>query len=208
MNILIGDDHSVVRRGLKAILGEAYPNADIEEAIDGSDLLKKAVSREWQIIISDITMPDLSGLEVVKKIKELKPRIPVLILSIHSAEHYATRVLKAGAAGYLTKESATEELVNAVKHIISGRKYITPEIAEMFVDQHMETSKTELHKALSDREFEVLKLIASGKTSSEIADMLVLSINTISTYRSRILEKMRMANNAELTKYAISKGLA
>ncbi len=209
MNILIADDHSVVRRGLKTILVDAFPNATIEEASDGIELLNKALEQDWSIIVSDISMPGKTGIEVVKELKELKPKQKVLILSVHAAEQYAVRTLKAGAAGYLTKESAPEELVKAIEHIMGGRKYITPEIAEILVNINIDNSGSrQPHEALSDREFEVLKLIASGKTVSEIADILSLSIHTISTYRSRILEKMQMKNNAELTKYAISNSLA
>ena len=209
MTILIGDDHSVVRRGLRNILNDAFPFAQIEEASDGIELLDKALDQEWSIIISDITMPGKTGIEVLKELKETKPKQPVLILSVHAPEQYAVRTLKAGAAGYLTKESAPDELVKAVQHILSGRKYITSEIAELLVDVNSnEDSNKKLHEILSDREFEVLKLIASGKTVSQIAEILSLSIHTISTYRSRILEKMRMSTNAELTKYAITNQLA
>ncbi len=209
MTILIGDDHSVVRRGLRNILNDAFPFAQIEEASDGIELLDKALEQEWSIIISDITMPGKTGIEVLKELKETKPKQPVLILSVHAPEQYAVRTLKAGAAGYLTKESAPDELVKAVQHILSGRKYITSEIAELLVDVNSnEDSNKKLHEILSDREFEVLKLIASGKTVSQIAEILSLSIHTISTYRSRILEKMRMSTNAELTKYAITNQLA
>jgi len=209
MTILIGDDHSVVRRGLRNILNDAFPFAQIEEASDGIELLDKALEQEWSIIISDITMPGKTGIEVLKELKETKPKQPVLILSVHAPEQYAVRTLKAGAAGYLTKESAPDELVKAVQHILSGRKYITSDIAELLVDVNSnEDSNKKLHEILSDREFEVLKLIASGKTVSQIAEILSLSIHTISTYRSRILEKMRMSTNAELTKYAITNQLA
>ena len=209
MTILIGDDHSVVRRGLRNILNDAFPFAQIEEASDGIELLDKALDQEWSIIISDITMPGKTGIEVLKELKETKPKQPVLILSVHAPEQYAVRTLKAGAAGYLTKESAPDELVKAVQHILSGRKYITSEIAELLVDVNSnEDSNKKLHEILSDREFEVLKLIASGKTVSQIAEILSLSIHTIRTYRSRILEKMRMSTNAELTKYAITNQLA
>ena len=209
MTILIGDDHSVVRRGLRNILNDAFPFAQIEEASDGIELLDKALDQEWSIIISDITMPGKTGIEVLKELKETKPKQPVLILSVHAPEQDAVRTLKAGAAGYLTKESAPDELVKAVQHILSGRKYITSEIAELLVDVNSnEDSNKKLHEILSDREFEVLKLIASGKTVSQIAEILSLSIHTISTYRSRILEKMRMSTNAELTKYAITNQLA
>jgi len=209
MNILIGDDHSVVRRGLRNILNDAFPFAQIEEAADGNELLEKALSEDWSIIISDITMPGKTGIEVLKELKETKPKQPVLILSVHAPEQYAVRTLKAGAAGYLTKESAPDELVKAVQHILSGRKYITSEIAELLVDVNSnDDSSKKLHEILSDREFEVLKLIASGKTVSQVAEILSLSIHTISTYRSRILEKMRMSTNAEITKYAITNQLA
>ena len=208
MNILIGDDHSIVRKGLRAILLDAFPNAHIEEANDGVEILKKVLKKKWSIIISDISMPNKSGLEVLKEIKQISPKTPVLILSVHSPDQYAVRTLKAGASGYLTKESAPEELVKIVKHILSGHKYISPEIAEILVDYHADEHGLALHETLSDREFEVLKLIASGKTISEIGSTLTLSINTISTYRSRILEKMKMKTNAELTKYAVTNNLA
>jgi DNA-binding NarL/FixJ family response regulator len=209
MNILIGDDHGVVRRGLKTILNEAFPFAQIEEAADGIELLQKALAQDWSIIISDITMPGKTGIEVLKELKETKPKQSVLMLSVHAPEQYAVRTLKAGASGYLTKESAPDELVKAVQHILSGRKYITPEIAELLIDVNSgEDSNKKIHESLSDREFEVLKLIASGKTVSQIAEILSLSIHTISTYRSRILEKMHMSTNAELTKYAITNQLA
>jgi len=207
MKILIGDDHSVVRKGLRMILSDAFPSAFIEEAVDGSDLLNKLPHHDWNIIISDISMPGRSGIEIVKQVKEQKPNIPVLILSVHAPEQYAVRMLKAGASGYLTKESAPEELIKAINQILNGKKYITSEIAEMLVDFRAENIDAKAHEILSDREYEVLKLIASGKTVSEIAGILLLSINTISTYRSRILEKMHMNTNAELTKYAITQGL-
>ncbi|MDE3234916.1 MAG: response regulator transcription factor [Bacteroidota bacterium] len=207
MNILIGDDHSVVRKGLRLILADAFPDAFIEEASDGNQIIEKLFLKDWNIIISDISMPGKSGIEITKKAKELLPKVPVLILSVHAPEQYAVRLLKAGAAGYLTKESAPEELVNAVNQILGGRKYITPEIADLLIDYKGDATETKKHEILSDREFEVLKLIASGKTVSEIAEILSLSINTISTYRARILEKMSMNTNAELTKYAVTYGL-
>lgn len=209
MTILIGDDHSVVRKGLRTILNEAYPSAQIEEACDGTELLDKALQQNWDIVISDISMPGLNGIEVLKEIKEIKPKQPILMLSIHTPEQYAVRTLKAGASGYLSKESAPEELVIAINHILSGRKYITPEIAELLLNTKSNGGiHLNPHESLSDREFEVLKLIASGKTVSQIAEILFLSIHTISTYRSRILEKMQMTTNAELTKYAITNQLA
>ena len=207
MKILIGDDHSVVRRGLKMIILEAYPNAMIEEATDGAEVLQLLNKANWDIIISDISMPGRSGVEIIKLVKEQAPKIPILILSVHAAEQYAVRTLKAGASGYLTKESAPEELVKAIKQIVSGRRYITPDIADLLVDQHTKNDSDEPHKQLSNREFEVMKMIASGKKISDIAEILFLSINTISTYRTRILEKMGLASNAELTRYALTNNL-
>lgn len=208
MKILIGDDHSVVRRGLKMIILEEFPNALIQEAIDGADVLKMLDDQSWDIIISDISMPGRSGVEIIKLIKELAPKIPILVLSVHAAEHYAVRTLKVGASGYLTKGSAPEELVKAIKQIVSGRRYITPDIADLLVDQQGGLQDdNSLHKQLSNREFEVMKMIAEGKKVSDIADKLSLSINTISTYRARILEKMGMVSNAELIKYVMVNGL-
>jgi DNA-binding NarL/FixJ family response regulator len=206
MKILIADDHSVVRRGLTMIIKDAYPFATVTEVADGTDLLKEVDKNDWNIIISDISMPGRSGIEMIKEIKDLAPKIPILILSVHAAEQYAVRTIKAGASGYLNKESAPEELVKAIDQILSGRKYITAEVAEMLADS-LNTNSEKPHTQLSDREFEVLKQIASGKTVSEIAEVLFLSPNTISTYRSRILEKMNMHSNAELTHYAISNKL-
>ncbi|MFY7899294.1 MAG: response regulator [Chitinophagaceae bacterium] len=209
MHILIGDDHSVVRKGLKMIIEDAYPNAVIEEAQDGADIIKKLSKRnDWTVIVSDISMPGRSGLEIIKYVKENLPKVPVLILSVHAAEHYAVRTLKAGASGYLTKESAPEELVKAIRQITSGKKYITPEVAELLIEFQGDEMSDQPHKNLSDREFEVFKLIAKGHKISEIGEQLSLSINTISTYRTRILEKMHMTTNAELTKYVITHNLS
>ncbi len=207
MKILIGDDHSVVRRGLKMIIIEAYPEALVGEAADGTVLLNMLHKEKWDIIISDISMPGRNGLEIIKIIKEQTPTIPVLMLSMHAAEHYAVRALKSGASGYLTKESASDELIKAIKIIIAGKRYITQEIIDLLVEQNNDTHTTELlHKQLSNREFEVMKMLAEGKKVSDIAVVLSLSINTISTYRTRILEKMHFASNADLTKYALVKG--
>jgi len=206
MNILIGDDHGVVRKGLRIILSEAYPHAYIEEAVDGADLIKKIDNRKWSVIISDISMPGRSGLEIVKFVNEHYPKIPVLIMSMHAPEQYAVRTFKAGASGYLTKESAPEELVKAIEQVLIGKKYVTPDIAELLIQYHVNDDTEEPHKMLSDREIEVFVLIAKGKKITDIADELSLSVNTISTYRTRILEKMHMSSNAEIAKYAIRHG--
>ncbi len=207
MNILLADDHSIVRRGLKDILLEEFPNANFQEASDGQELIRKMRNDKFDIIISDVSMPGKNGLDALKVIKSEFPSIPVLILSIHPEELYAIRVLKAGASGYLTKESAPEELVEAVRMILNGRKYITPSLAEKMAS-NLGNNFTKLpHELLSDRELDVLKLIASGKAVSEIAIELSLSVNTISTYRSRLLEKMNLKSNSELTFYVISNNL-
>ena len=206
MNILIGDDHSVVRKGIRMILADAYPHSYIEEATDGADLIKKINSKPWTVIITDLSMPGRSGMEIVKFVKEHYPKIPVLILSIHAPEHYAVRAFKAGAAGYLTKETAPEELVKAIEQVLNGRKYVTPDIAELLIQYHVDENTEEPHKMLSDREMEVFELIAKGKKITDIAEDLSLSVNTISTYRTRILEKMHLSSNAEITKYALLHG--
>src|ERR1700730_6202444 len=193
LRILIADDHALVRKGLKQILLEEYPSAVVEEANDGEGVIKKSISNEWDIIISDLSMPGRSGLDVLKQVKQNLPKLPVLILSIHPEEQYAIRVLKAGAAGYLSKDSANEELVEAVQRVLQGRKYISPSIAEKIAEYlgHDSSDKAS-YEFLSNREFEVFTRLASGKTVSEIADQLSLSATTVSTYRSRILEKMNM----------------
>ncbi len=200
---LIADDHTVVRKGLKQILLEAFPSATIEEVTDAESLLKMVFSKTWDVIISDISMPGRSGLEVLQQIKQHYPKLPVLILSVHSEELYALRVLKAGASGYLNKDSAPEQLVAAVNRVMQGKKYITPTIAEKLANALDHDLDKLSHEYLSDREFEVLKLLAGGMAVSDIASRLSLSVTTISTYRSRVMMKMNLRTNAELTLYAI-----
>jgi DNA-binding NarL/FixJ family response regulator len=208
MRILIADDHAILRKGLKEILLEEYPFSEIEEASDADSLFKKAITGQWDVIITDISMPGRSGLDALHDIKQHSPKTPVLVLSIYPEDQYATRVLKAGASGYINKDAAPTELVNAVEKVLQGRKYITPSIAEKLAnDLNKETDKP-LHELLTDREFDVMKLLASGIPILEIASQLSLSPTTISTYRARILEKMGLKSNAELTKYALHNGLA
>jgi len=207
IRILIADDHSIVRRGLKEILTEEFPKAHISAVNDGAALMRKARKEKWDIIISDLTMPGKNGLETLKELKEEYPKTPVLILSMHPEYLYAIRVLRAGAAGYLSKESASEELVNAVRMILNGRKFITPSVAEKLAENLEQDSTKELHETLSDREFDILKLIASGKNLTEICKLLSISKSTVSTHRSRILVKMKMRTNSELTHYAIKNSL-
>ena len=207
MRILIADDHAIVRRGLSEILLEEYPSAFVEEVGDADTLLNRALEGNWDIVISDLMMPGRSVLEVLQQIKNHAAQLPVLILSIFPEEQYATRVLKAGASGYINKDAAPTELVKAVQRILQGRKYITPNIAEMLAsDLTLATDKAP-HELLSDREFHVMKLLAEGKTISDIAEMLSLSPTTISTYRARIMEKMKMRANAELARYALENRL-
>lgn len=200
---LIADDHTVVRRGLKQILLEAFPSAFIEEVCDAEDLLKKVMRELWDVVISDISMPGRSGLEILQQIKLDHPKLPVLILSVYPEDQYAIRVLKAGASGYLTKDSAPEELVKAINQLLLGKKYITPSIAEKLATTLERDSEKMPHEYLSDREFEVMKQLASGRSVSEIADKISLSVTTVSTYRARIMTKMNLKTNADLTLYAI-----
>jgi two-component system invasion response regulator UvrY len=207
IRILIADDHSIVRRGLRQILLEGFPTAAIEEVPDAEAMIKKIIQAEWDVVISDLSMPGRSGLEALQQIKQLHPRLPVLILSIHPEEQYALRVLKAGASGYLSKDMAPDELVNAVHRVMLGKKYITASIAEKLASVLDQDSDKPSHEYLSDREFSVLKLLASGKSVSEIAESLFLSVTTVSTYRARIMAKMGLKNNADLTLYSIEHKL-
>jgi DNA-binding NarL/FixJ family response regulator len=206
MRVLIADDHAVVRRGLKQILLDEFGALEVGEAADAHETLRLAHARDWDLVVLDISMPGRNGLEVLKELKQTRPRLPVLILTTYPEEQYAVRVLKAGAAGYMTKEGAPEHLVEAVRRVTAGGRYITPTLADLLVT-NLAAADRPPHEALSDREFQVLRLIASGKTVGQIADALSLSPNTVSTYRARILEKTGMKTNAELTHYAISNGL-
>ncbi|MFC4262729.1 response regulator [Ferruginibacter yonginensis] len=207
IRILIADDHIVVRRGLRQILIEGFSNVEIEEVGDAELLIKNVIKFDWDVIISDLSMPGRSGLDALQQIKQIKPSIPVLILSIHPEEQYALRVLKAGASGYLSKDMAAEELVGAVQKVMLGKKYITASVAEKLATLLDQDSNKPLHEYLSDREFSVLKQLASGKSVSEIAEALFLSVTTVSTYRARIMVKMNLKNNAELTLYAMEHHL-
>ncbi len=201
--ILIADDHTVVRKGLRQILAEQFNPVLVEEVGDAENLIKKVMTAEWDVIITDLSMPGRSGLDALQQIKKYYPKLPVLILSVHPEEQYALRVLKAGAAGYLNKDMASEELVNAVQRVLSGRKYISPSVAEkLAVSLDKDASKLP-HEYLSDREFDVLKLIASGNSITQIAEILSLSSTTVSTYRARIMSKMNMKTNTALTLYAM-----
>lgn len=208
IKVLIADDHAIVRSGLKQILDETGGEIQVlGEAANGREVLEKIQGQEWDVLVLDITMPGRSGLDILKDIRQLKPKLPVLILSMHAEEQFATRMLKAGASGYLNKESAPEELVKAIRKVCDGGKYVSPAQAERMVSELAGDSDKPPHELLSDREYEILCLIASGKTATQIAKQLSLSVKTVSTYRSRILEKMKLGTNAQLTHYAIKTGL-
>jgi len=206
MKILLADDHAVVRHGLQQILTDAFKRATYGEARNAQEALDLVWKQDWDVVVLDITMPGRSGLDVLREIKKFKPSLPVLVLSMHPENQFAVRVLKCGASGYMTKESAPEELVGAVKKVLAGGRYVSNSLAENLAASLSASQKAPQEK-LSDREFQVLRLIASGKMVTDIARELSLSVKTISTYRSRILEKMGMKNNAELMHYAIQHRL-
>ena len=205
--ILIIDDHEIVRDGLKKIVNEQSENITFGEASTAPEALRLVAEQDWDIVVLDLSLGGRNGLEVLKELKQIRPGLPVLILSMHSEEQYARRAFKAGAAGYITKDSPRAELLNAINKVAEGRKYVSGALAEELVIDLERGSDRPPHETLSDREFEVMRLIASGKTVGEIAVLLSLSDNTISTYRARLLEKMKMRTNAELTHYAIQNGL-
>ncbi|MDQ7788360.1 MAG: response regulator transcription factor [Thermodesulfovibrionales bacterium] len=207
IRILIADDHPMFREGLRRILA-GCPDINVaDEASNGQEVFEKVWNNEYDIVLLDIAMPGTPGLEVLKRLKNEKPQLPVLVLSMYPEEQYAVRVIKAGASGYLTKETVSEELISAIRRISGGKKYITSSIAERLADDVEPTAEKPLHDTLSDREFEVYRMIAAGKTTTQIAEELLLSVKTISTYRSRILEKMKMKTNAELIHYAIKHNM-
>jgi DNA-binding NarL/FixJ family response regulator len=205
--ILIADDHAIVRRGLRLLLLEEYPSAEIGEAGDAESLVNKIIHQEWDVVICDISMPGRSGLDALAQIKQIAPKLPVLIMSMYPEDQYALRVLKAGAAGYLGKETIHDDIVRAIQTVQLGKKFITPTIAEKLAKAFEVDTTDQLHEKLSDREFEVFKMLAGGKAVSEIAHQFALSVTTVSTYRSRVLEKMGMKSNADLTRYALEKKL-
>jgi two-component system invasion response regulator UvrY len=210
LRILIVDDHPIVRQGLRQTLADADEVIDIVEigeAATPQEALDLVRQRTWDAVILDIALPGKGGLEVLKDIKQEAPRLPVLILSMYSEDQYAVRALRAGAAGYLTKEAAPEKLVGAICKVAAGGRYISEEVADRLAVEAAIDPARPLHTLLSDREFEVLRLIASGQTVGDIAGRLSLSVKTVSTYRARILEKMRLKNNAELMKYVLTNHL-
>jgi two-component system invasion response regulator UvrY len=207
IRILIADDHPIVREGLKQIVAETPGMAVTDEASNAQEVLDKVWRNDYDVVVLDITMPGRGGLDILKQLRGEKPGLPVLILSIHPEEQYAVRALKAGAAGYLTKGSAPGELTAAIRQVSAGKKYISSSLAEKLALHLEDDTDKPIHEKLSDREYQILCMIASGETIKEIAQGLFLSEKTISTYRSRILEKMNMKSNAELTHYAIKNRL-
>ncbi|MFS0753568.1 response regulator transcription factor [Noviherbaspirillum sp. 1P10PC] len=207
IKVLIADDHAIVREGLKQILADTSNIVVEGEAENGLSAVQLVRGCDSNVLLLDISMPDRSGIEVLKQIRKEKPALAVLMLSMHREDQYAVRALKAGASGYLNKQSAPAELVNAIRQVASGRKYISPELAQQLANQVSDDRDEVLHESLSDREFQTLTMIASGMAVSDIAAELALSVKTVSMYRSRLLAKMRLRHNAELTHYAIKHKL-
>jgi two-component system, NarL family, invasion response regulator UvrY len=207
--VLIADDHAVVRKGVKQILAEEPDFESIGEAKNAAEALKCLREENWDVLILDITMPGNNALNVLRELKHLRPNLPVLILSMHPEDQFAVRVLKLGAAGYVTKDSVPKELVKAIRKVLAGGKYVSPSLAEkLAIDLELEAdTEKPLHDKLSRREYQVLCLIASGKTVKEIAGKMYLSVKTISTYRARILQKTNLQSNAEIMRYCIINGL-
>lgn len=207
IRVLIVDDHAVVRRGIRQILEDAGDIRVVDEAATEQEALEKTREGGCDLVLLDLSLPGRGGLEVLKQLHEEFPRLPVLVLTMHPEEQYAVRTIRAGASGYLTKQSAPEELVRAVRQIVGGKRYLTAAVAERLAEEVGHEDARAPHERLSDREHQIFLMIASGKTVSEIAEELALSVKTVSTYRARVLEKMQLRTNAELTRYAFERAL-
>ena len=207
IKVLIADDHDIVRQGIKTIISDVSDINVVGEAESGDEVLKKIQELDFDVLIMDYDMPDRNGLDTLIELKTIKPQLPVIILSMFPEDHYGVRFLKAGASGYLGKSNVTQQLVEAIRRVVNGHKYISPNLADKLVSELYKDSERPLHENLTDREFQVFCFIASGKRLKAIAEELHLSINTVSTYRSRILEKMEMKNNSDLIHYAIKNAL-
>lgn len=208
MKVLIADDHAIVRKGFREIVEEALPGVQVAEATNGLEVLEQIRLHDWDVLVMDISMPGRSGLDILHEIRAQRPKLPVLILSMHPEDQYAMRMLKAGAAGYINKEVALDQLVQAIQKVTAGGRYVSPTLAEKFAFELSGGSDKQPHELLSDREYTVLIMIGGGKTVSEIADELALSVKTVSTYRTRILEKMNLSTNAEMIRYVIENNLS
>lgn len=206
--VLIADDHAVVRKGLRQIIKEQAPYMEVVEASDGQEVLEKVHAGHWDVLVLDITMPKRGGLDILQEVKHSHPRLPVLVLSVHPEEMYAVRVLRAGAAGYIQKDSALDQLVQAIQKVVGGGKYVSPALAEQLASDLGSQATAIPHEALSNREYTVLLMIGAGKSVGEIAGELALSAKTVSTYRARILEKLGLRTNADLIRYVIAHDLA
>lgn len=207
IRVLIADDHAIVRQGLRQILSDTDDMVVAGEADNGVHAMQIARDRGWDVMLLDVTMPERNGIDTLKLLKKEFPKLPVLMLSMHPEEHYAIRALKAGASGYLSKQSAPEQLVTAIRQVASGKKYVSAALAEELANAIFDDTDKAPHEKLSDREYQTLCMIASGKALSQIAEELNLSVKTVSVYRARLLEKMKLKNNAELTHYGLKHGL-
>jgi len=207
IKVLIADDHDIVRQGIKTIISDVSDIVVVGEAESGDQVLKKFEEMDIDVVIMDYDMPDRNGLDTLIELKAMNPQLPVIILSMFPEDHYGVRFLKAGASGYLGKSNVTQQLVEAIRRVVNGHKYISPSLADKLVSELNKDSEKPLHENLTDREFQVFHFIATGKRLKAIAEELHLSINTISTYRSRILDKMEMKNNSDLIHYAIKNSL-
>jgi two-component system, NarL family, invasion response regulator UvrY len=207
MRVLIADDHTVVRVGIKEILREALGKVEFGEAETAEQALEHAWKEHWAAVILDVTMPGRSGIDILEEIKRERPRLPVLILSVHPEEQFARRALKAGASGYLTKDALAEELVRAVRKVLAGGRYVSASLAEKLASDLTQASDRPRHEDLSNREFQILRMIAAGRSTKEIAQELSLSVKTVSTYRARILLKLDLSTNAEIIRYALQHRL-
>ncbi|MFT3702676.1 MAG: response regulator transcription factor [Agriterribacter sp.] len=207
IRILIADDHAIVRKGLTQLIKDEFPSANIAGVGDSESLMSKITDEDWDIVLCDLSMPGRSGLDALRQIKQAYPLLPVLIMSMHAEDQYALRVLKAGASGYLGKDNIHEDIIKAIRTVLLGKKFITPSVAEKLAQAFESDDKQLPHEKLSDREFDVFKLLAAGKAVSDIAEQLSLSVTTVSTYRARILEKMTLKSNADLTRYALNNNL-
>lgn len=208
LKVFIADDHSIVRKGFRQIIEETANMAVIGEASNGDEVLSKARAENWDVLVLDLSMPGRGGLDVLQELRSLRPKMPILVLSMHPEDQYAVRILKAGASGYVNKESAVEELVSAIQKVVDGGRYVSPQLAEKLAFDLTRNSTKAPHESLSDREYRVLCMLGAGKTVSEIATELIISVKTVSTYRARILEKMNLNSNAEIIRYTIENNLA
>jgi len=207
IKMLVADDHAIIREGLKQIIADVHDIVVVDEASNGNEALNHALQKDYDVILMDISMPDKSGLDVLKELKTRKPYLKVLILSMHPEEQYAIRALKAGASGYLTKDSLPEELITAIRKVVLNHKYVSSALAEKLAGELVTNPEKPLYSLLSDREYQIMLMIASGKRATDIATELYLSVKTIATYRSRILRKMKIKNNAELIRYCLENAL-